>query len=125
MVHPALLTGTHKARNTMYSTQYLLFGAMSILTAGSVAVAAIEGPVGRDAEKGDPSRWSRPADTPQKQYDNAMQEASAALAEALRDCRADAQTRKACEAEARSRYEDDVESARGLLVRHNLARVTQ
>jgi hypothetical protein len=109
----------------MRSIHYLHLSAASFLTAAGVAVAAIEGPVGRDAEKGDPARWSRPADTPQKQFDNAMQEAKAALGEALRECRADPPTRKACEADARSRYEDDVEAARGLLVRHNVAQASQ
>jgi hypothetical protein len=109
----------------MHSTQYLFLSAVSFLAASLVSVAAIEGPVGRDAEKGDPARWARPADTPQKQFDNAMQEAQAALAEALRECRAQPGNRKGCEAEARARYEDDIEAARGLLVRHNLAAVTR
>jgi hypothetical protein len=92
----------------------LLFSA-----AAGVAFAAIDGPVGKDAEKGDPARWYQPADTPQKQHENAMQEARAALAEALKDCRAGSTDRAACEKQARERYEDDVEAARGLLVRHN------
>ena len=97
-----------------------LAGASLILSAG-IALAAVEGPVGRDAEKGDPARWYRPADTPQLQKDNAMQEASAALAESLRECRAlPREERKQCEADARSRYEDDVERARGFLVKSTL-----
>lgn len=89
--------------------------------AASVAFAAIEGPVGRDAEKGDPARWYRPADTPQAQYENAIQEAAAALSEALRECRTQPKhDRKTCEAQARSLHEDDVERARGFLVRSTL-----
>lgn len=98
----------------------LTLAGLCFMTAAGTSFAAIEGPVGRDAEKGDPARWYRPAETPRQQYDNAMQEAHAALAEALRECRAAREDRKACEAEARLRHEDDVERARGLLVRSTL-----
>lgn len=95
------------------------------LATGLAAAAVVDGPVGRDAEKGDPARWYEPADTPQQQHRNAMQEAGAALAEALEECLAGegARSREAarqCEAEARARYEDDVERARGFLVRSTL-----
>lgn len=105
-------------------TLLALSGACLIAAAAAgLAVAAIDGPVGRDAEKGDPLRWYQPADTPQRQHDNAMQEAAAALAEALGECRTQRERaeRARCEAEARSRYEDDVERARGFLVRSNHA----
>ena len=82
--------------------------------------AAVEGPVGRDAEKGDPARWYQPADTPQRRHANAMKEAAAALAEALKECRAQQSGRSGCEAEARARHEEDVERARGFLVRSTL-----
>lgn len=99
--------------------------AGSLFTAAGLAAAGIvDGPVGRDAEKGDPARWYEPADTPQEQHRNAMLEATAALAEALRECRAGNGARndaaRQCEAEARARYEDDVERARGFLVRSTL-----
>jgi hypothetical protein len=99
--------------------------AGSSITAAALAVAAVvDGPVGRDAEKGDPARWYDPADTPHEQHRNAMQEATAALAEALKECRAANGARsdaaRQCEAEARARYEDDVERARGFLVRSTL-----
>ena len=97
-----------------------LSAALLFAAATGAAFAVIDGPVGKDAEKGDPARWYQPADTPQKQHENAMQEARAALAEALKECRAGSTDRAECERQARSRYEDDVESARGLLVRHNL-----
>ena len=90
------------------------------LTTAVVAFAAIDGPVGRDAEKGDPARWSQPADTPQRQHEAAMKEAGAALAEALKECRAQQSQRKECEAEARGRFDEDVERARGFLVRSTL-----
>lgn len=101
----------------------LLLVALSgacFLTAAGVALAAIDGPVGRDAEKGDPARWSQPADTPQRRHEAAMKEAGAALAEALKECRARQSQRKECEAEARGRHEEDVERARGFLVRSTL-----
>jgi type VI protein secretion system component VasF len=100
--------------------------ACALFTASSLAAAAVvDGPVGRDAEKGDPARWYEPADTPQEQHRNAMQEATAALAEALKECRAgngarNSDAARRCEAEARARYEDDVERARGFLVRSTL-----
>ena len=95
-----------------------LVGASFLTTAASHA--AIEGPVGRDAEKGDPARWYQPADTPQRQHEAAMKEAAAALAEALKECRAEQSRRKECEAEARAHHEEDVERARGFLVRSTL-----
>lgn len=83
------------------------------------ATANNEERVGRDAERGDPARWSQPADTPQEQYRTAMKEAAAALAEALKECRAEAQ-RASCEAQAREQHRIDVERARGFLVRSDL-----
>lgn len=107
------------------------------VAAGASLAQVIDGPVGRDAERGDPARWYEPAQTPQQQYDNAMKEARAALAEALRACRANGSrsgradpgegsrgegtaARQSCEAEARDQYEWDVERARGFMVRSNL-----
>ena len=96
-----------------------LAGACFLATAGD-SLAAIDGPVGRDAEKGDPARWYQPADTPQRRHEAAMKEAQAALAEAMKECRALQSQRKDCEAEARARHETDVERARGFLVRSTL-----
>ena len=90
--------------------------------------AAVDGAVGRDAEKGDPARWYQPADTPQLRYETAMKEALAALAEALKECRspatgaerkASAEVRRICEAEARSQYKLDTERARNARERAN------
>lgn len=108
----------------MPSISSLVLTGISLLAAAGVAAAAIDGPVGRDAEKGDPARWYEPADTPHEQYLNAMQEAQAALAEALKECRAQggaADAARDCESEARERHADDVERARGFLVRSTLA----
>lgn len=72
--------------------------------------------VGRDAERGDPARWSEPADTPRKQFETAMKEADAAKAEAIRQCRGLAE-RAACESQARRQYEVEVQQARSRLAR--------
>ena len=83
--------------------------------AGACAFAAVaEEHVGRNLEKGEPARWNEPADTPQKRAEVAMQEAKAALAEALKDCRAHPAERAACEQQAREQYRLDTDAARGL-----------
>jgi len=108
----------------MPSISRLALSGACLLAAAGVAAAAVDGPVGRDAQDGDPARWYEPADTPHEQYLNAMQEAEAALAEALRECRAQggkAESARECESEARARHADDVERARGFLVRSTLA----
>ena len=94
-----------------------LAAAVALAPAAAFA-AAEEAP---QVPPGDPPGWYEPADTPQKQHDNAMREAAAALDEALAECRRQAAARESCEAEARSRYDDDVERARGYLVPSNLA----
>ena len=85
----------------------------------AIAVAAVaeEQHVGRNLERGEPQRWNEPADTPRKQYDTAVKEAKAALAEALKECRASATERKTCEKQARDQYRFDLEAARALLGR--------
>lgn len=106
----------------MPSISTLALAGISFFAAAGVTAAVVDGPVGRDAEQGDPARWYEPADTPQEQYRNAMQEAEAALAEALKECHAlDAGEARECEAQARERHADDVERARGFLVRSTLA----
>ena len=104
----------------MHRPLFLALSSAFFITAAATSLAAVDGPVGRDAEKGDPARWYEPADTPQRQHEAAMKEARAALAEALRECRAQPSQRKECEAEARARHQEDVERARGLLVRSTL-----
>ena len=103
----------------MRRTLFLALSSAFFITAAT-SIAAVDGPVGRDAEKGDPARWYQPADTPQGKHEAAMKEANAALAEALKECRAQQSQRKECEAEARERHEADVERARGFLVRSTL-----
>ena len=94
----------------------------SLLVLAAAAVLAMpfahaaEEHVGRDAERGDPARWSEPDDTPEKKHRTALKEAAAAQAEALKACRAEPQ-RKACEEEARRQYQTEVQRARALLQR--------
>ena len=78
------------------------------------ALAATAGEhVGRNLEKGEPARWSRPDDTPEKQQATAIKEAKAALADALEECRPlAAGERKACEKQAREQYRLDIDSSR-------------
>ncbi|HET9652928.1 MAG TPA: hypothetical protein VFP36_12085 [Usitatibacter sp.] len=85
--------------------------------AAAFAAVAQDQHVGRNLERGEPQRWSEPADTPQKKHATAMKEAKAALAEALKECRSPATERKACEKQARDQYRLDVQAARDLLGR--------
>ena len=91
--------------------------SLIVITAivSSAPVFAAEEHVGRDAEKGDPRRWDEPADTPQKRHQTAVKEAGAALAEALRDCRAAGTQRKACEDDARRQHREDMARAQRFL----------
>ena len=93
-----------------------LLPLVAVLVLAASPAKAIEEHVGRNAELGDPARWAVPADTPQEKYRTSMQEAAAAKAEALKECRAQAQ-RKACEEDARRRYESEVQRARAQLSR--------
>ena len=85
---------------------------LSIAALGAIAYDPTPDSV---AMPGDPGRWYRPADTPEKRYEVAMKEANAALKEARDECRrADAGERNACMSEALKVYRDDVASARSL-----------
>ena len=86
-----------------------------LLCFASAGAHALEEHVGINAEKGDPARWSEPANTPQKKTLAAMKEAAAAQAEALAECRALRAERKTCEAAAREQYRADALAARALL----------
>jgi hypothetical protein len=87
-----------------------------------VALALAAAPFGFAAQAGDPSalpgdpaRWSVPAETTAQKYAVAMQEAGAALNEAVKECRAlrsAASDRKACEADAREQWKLEVREAR-------------
>lgn len=70
----------------------------------------------RDAtQPGDPARWAQPIESPRQMYDNTMKEARNAMADAMKECRSDASSRKACESEARAQYERDAKYARQFL----------
>ncbi len=89
--------------------------AVALSLAALAPLAHAEEHVGYDAERGDPARWYEPVATPRQRYANAMQEARNALAEALKECRAYKEGRKACEAEAREQNRRDKEQARRYL----------
>lgn len=72
--------------------------------------------VGRNLERGEPRRWSEPDDTPRKRHATAMKEARNALAETLRECRAE-RDRKGCESQAREQHAREVADARSRLAR--------
>jgi hypothetical protein len=84
-----------------------------VLTAPATLHAADDS---RDAtQPGDPARWAQPIETPRQMYENTLKEARNAMADAMKECRADASTRKACEIEARAQYDRDVKYARQFL----------
>ena len=56
-----------------------------------------------------------PDTTPQQRYRSAIREAGGGLKVSLEECRALAAERKACEAQARARYQADMAEARALL----------
>jgi len=88
---------------------------VTLLSLAAFGAIAYDPPPDAVAQPGDPARWYRPADTPQKLYHTAMKEAGAALKIALDDCRgAPRSDRSECIAEARRTYQEDVEAARSL-----------
>lgn len=89
--------------------------ALCALAAGLARAAPAEEHVGIYAEKGDPARWYVPADTPRLKYETLVKETRAALAEAMKECRAMQGGRAACEAEARAQQRRDMEDARRVL----------
>lgn len=61
------------------------------------------------------ARAGVPDETPQQRYRSALREAGGGLKVGLAQCREQAAGRKACEAEARSRYQEDMRLAREML----------
>ena len=88
-----------------------------------VAVLALGGallvPGQAAAQVGDDAslvRGSMPDTTPQQRYQTAIREAGGGLKVSLAECRAMASVeRRACESEARARYQADMAKARGIL----------
>jgi hypothetical protein len=88
-----------------------------VMTLSMAAFAAIayDPPPDSVAQAGDPARWYKPADTPDKLYHTAMKEAGAALKEALSACRAETKSeRRDCAADAMRTYRDDVAAAKNI-----------
>jgi len=73
--------------------------------------------VGVNAERGDPVRWTVPADTPELKYETRVKEAGAAQHEALIDCHAMQARRASCVDDVNEQYRRDVEDARLALAR--------
>lgn len=105
------------------STSRLVRGAFAAATCALTATlahslpTAAEEHVGVNAERGDPARWAVPADTPQLKYEAEVKGVRAALAEALKDCRALQGGRTECEAQARAQHARDLADARSHLLR--------
>jgi hypothetical protein len=89
--------------------------ALAATLAHSLPASTVEH-VGINAERGDPARWYIPADTPQRRYETQVQEARAALAEELKECRALQADRAPCVAEAKARHRHDMDEARSSLL---------
>jgi hypothetical protein len=81
------------------------------IAAPATALAQPAELAGRDNPK-----WFEPIASPQQRHDNQVKEARAALKENLAECaRLKADERKACEREARTFYQQDLESAKAAL----------
>jgi len=87
---------------------------IAVFACACTCAAVADEHVGRNLERGEPARWHEPADTPQKRAKVAEEEAKAALAEAMKECREQRAERRACEKEAREQYRLDTEAAHAL-----------
>jgi hypothetical protein len=95
--------------------QLIALGSIVSLAALAAIAYAYDPPPDSVAQPGDPARWYKPADTPQKQYHAAMKEANAALKIAMTDCRREAKSdRSACFSDAMRTYHEDVAAANSL-----------
>ncbi|WCM91179.1 hypothetical protein M5C99_12155 [Acidovorax sp. NCPPB 2350] len=88
----------------------------SLLSATLAVLSAVAAPVamaqGDDASL---ARGARPDSTPEQRYQSAIREAGGGLKVALQECRAgEASARKACDAEARKRYKEDMAEAQAM-----------
>lgn len=93
----------------MSSKTLLAAIAMAATATGAMAQAGESA-----AQPGDPQRWSVPAATPSQKYAVAIQDAGAALNEALKECRATSagRDRKSCETRALQQWTRDRKKAR-------------
>jgi hypothetical protein len=99
-------------RPDMYKP-FTIVAAVTALSMAAFAAIAYDPPPDSISQGGDPARWYRPADTPEKLYQTHVKEAKAALKEALADCRSGARTdRRACASDAMQTYREDMEAAK-------------
>jgi hypothetical protein len=92
---------------------FRIVAAVTVLSMAAFAAIAYDPPPGSMAQNGDPARWYRPADTPEKLYQTHVKEAKAALKEALADCRSEGRSdRRSCASDAMQTYRDDMEAAK-------------
>ena len=94
--------------------------AFSLVFAAAFAVAGVlAGPGTALAQNDDEASLARgavPDTTPQQRYQSAIREAGGGLKVSLAECRAMAAAdRKACESQARARYQADMEQAKAML----------
>jgi hypothetical protein len=90
-----------------------IVAALTTLSLAAFAAAAYDPAPDSIAQPGDPARWYKPADTPEKLYRTQVKEAGAALKEALSDCRSEAKSeRHDCVADAMRTYHDDMAAAK-------------
>ena len=91
-----------------WMARYALCAALLPAVAlGSVAIAQTQ-PYAAALE-----RTEVPDTTPQQRYQSAIREAGGGLKVGLEECRAQAQARKSCEAQARARFQADMAQANG------------
>ena len=92
-----------------------IVGAIALLSFVALAAIAYDPSPTSIAQPGDPARWYKPADTPEKLYHTAMKEANAALKIAITSCRDEAKPeRRNCVLDARRTYNEDVAAANDL-----------
>jgi hypothetical protein len=92
-------------------------GFITLLLLAALAAIAYDPAPESVAHPGDPARWYKPADTPEKLYHTAMKEAQAALKDAMGDCRMEMSksNRRTCVEEALRVYHEDVAEAKSEL----------
>lgn len=96
-----------------------IVGFVTVMSLAAFAAIAYDPPPDSVAQAGDPARWYKPANTPEKRYEVAMKEANAALKEAISACRDETRAdRRACVSDAMRTYHDDVAAAKSLRAGH-------
>lgn len=101
-------------------TRLFAFDRSSLVFAAAMALGSLAAvPATSWAQQGDEASLARgaaPDTTPQQRYQTAIREAGGGLKVSLAECGSMAAAeRKACEAEARSRYQADMAAAKAML----------